>query len=180
MMRRENTGTAFATWRTKSPGRWARQDITMPYWFDGNNIIGQSTTATQQDPMRRRSFLAWLSGHATSRGGWFLVFFDGDNSEHFVPPRGVRVRYSAPLSTDDAILSQAEGAPAPAEITVVTNDRGLSARCRSAGLKTMNWGQFTDRMAASSHARGDPDAKPDNIDLQEWSRYFGIDPEGLK
>jgi len=37
----------------------------MPYWFDGNNIIGQSTTATQQDPMRRRSFLAWLSGHAT-------------------------------------------------------------------------------------------------------------------
>ena len=152
----------------------------MPYWFDGNNIIGQSTAATQRDPMRRRSFLSWLSSHATSRGGRFQVFFDGDNSAHIVPHRGVRVRYSAPLSTDEAILSQAEGAPAPADIIVVTNDRGLSARCHSAGLKTMNWSQFTDRMAASSRARGDLDSKPDNIDIQEWSRYFGIDPKGLK
>jgi hypothetical protein len=152
----------------------------MPYWFDGNNIIGQSAAAAQRDPKTRRSFLAWLSSHATSRGGRFLVFFDGDNSEHLIPPRGVRVRYSAPLSTDDAILTQAEGAPAPAEITVVTNDRGLSERCRSAGLKTMDWRQFTDRMAAGSHARGEPDSKTENIDLQEWSRYFGIDPKGLK
>ena len=152
----------------------------MPYWFDGNNIIGQSTAATQRDPLRRKSFLAWLSSQATSRAGRFLVFFDGDNSEHFVPPRGVRVRYSAPLSTDDAILIQAQGATAPSEITVVTNDRELSVRCRSAGLKIINWRQFTDRMAAGSHARGDPDAKPDKIDLQEWSRYFGFDPKGLK
>ena len=152
----------------------------MPYWFDGNNIIGQSTAAAQRDPKTRRSFLALLSSHATSRGGRFLVFFDGDNSEHFLPPRGVRVRYSAPLSTDDAILSQAEGSSAPAEITVVTNDRGLSVRCRSAGLKTMDWRQFTDRMAATPRSHGKPDSKAEKIDLQEWSRYFGIDPEALK
>jgi predicted RNA-binding protein with PIN domain len=153
----------------------------MPYWFDGNNLIGQSAAVARQDPKTRSSFLALLSSYATSRGGHFVVFFDGDDPGRATPPRGVRVRYCAPLSTDDAILRQAEGARTPAEIIVVTNDRELAARSRCEGVKTMDWRQFTEKVSASS-SRGHGKAVPkdEKVDLEEWSRYFGLDPNSLK
>jgi predicted RNA-binding protein with PIN domain len=152
----------------------------MPYWFDGNNLIGRSAAILRTDPTTRRSFLALLSGYATGRGGRFTVFFDGDDPDRSMPPRGVRVRYSAPLSTDDAILRQAEGAQAPSEIIVVTNDHGLAARCRTSGLKTMDWRQFTDKMSARTHAPSKTAPKDPNVNLEEWSRYFGFDPDTLE
>ena len=152
----------------------------MPYWFDGNNLIGQSAAVARQDPKTRRAFLGLLSNCATAGGGRFTVFFDGDDPGSGIPPRGVRVRYSAPCSTDDAILRQAEGARSPSEITVVTNDHGLAARCRHAGVKTMDWRHFTGKMAARSHARLASASKDEKVDLDDWSRYFGLDPDTLK
>jgi predicted RNA-binding protein with PIN domain len=152
----------------------------MPYWFDGNNLIGQSAAVARQDPKTRRSFLGLVSNYATAGGGRFTVFFDGDDPGSSIPPRGVRVRYSAPFSTDDAILRQAEGARSPSEIIVVTNDHGLAARCRHAGAKTMDWRQFTGKMAARSHARLESAPKDEKVNLDDWSRYFGLDPDTLK
>jgi predicted RNA-binding protein with PIN domain len=152
----------------------------MPYWFDGNNLIGQSAAAARQDPKTRKSFLALLSSYATTGGGRFLVFFDGDDSERAAPPRGVRVRYSAPLSTDDAILQAAEGSPSPAEVIVVTNDRGLAARCRGTGAKAIDWREFTGKMAARSHRAPESSSKEEKVDVREWSQYFGLDPDKLK
>src|SRR5512144_360434 len=151
----------------------------MPYWFDGNNLIGLSAAAARQDRNTCRSFLELLGGYALARGGRFTVFFDGDDSGRTMPPRGVRVRYSAPLSTDDAILDHVRGAAAPGEIIVVTNDQGLASRCRGAGAKTMDWRQFTDKMNAGRHAPKSPRPKEETIDVEEWSHYFGIDPEKL-
>lgn len=152
----------------------------MPYWFDGNNLIGQSASVARQDPKTRRSFLGLLSSYAAAGGGRFTVFFDGDDSGSGLPPRGVRVRYSAPRSTDDAILHQAEGARSPSEIIVVTNDHGLAARCRGVGVKTMDWRQFTARMAARSRIRPEAAPEAEKINLEDWSRYFGLDPDNLK
>jgi hypothetical protein len=152
----------------------------MPYWFDGNNLIGQSAAAARVDRETRRSFLGLLSRIAVARHARFIVYFDGDDTERSTPPRGIRVRYSAPLSTDDAILRTAEGAGSPADIIVVTNDRGLALRCRDAGVGTMDWSRFTSRMS-SSRRRGEPAAKQDEkVDLDDWSRYFGLDPRKLK
>lgn len=152
----------------------------MPYWFDGNNLIGQSAAAARQDPQTRKSFLALLSSYANTGGGRFLVFFDGDDSERAMPPRGVRVRYSAPLSTDDAILQAAEGSKCPAEVIVVTNDRGLAGRCRCTGAKAMDWREFTEKMAVRSRRAPDASSKEDKVDVKEWSQYFGLDPDKLK
>ncbi len=152
----------------------------MPYWFDGNNLIGQSAEAARKDPKRRRAFLELLSAYAIARGGRFLVFFDGDDSDRSMPPRGVRVRYSAPLSTDDALLHFAEGAKAPSEIIVVTNDLALASRCRNVGTKVMDWGKFTAKMEASPRVGAKQELKEEKIDLQEWSKYFGVDPENLE
>ncbi len=152
----------------------------MPYWFDGNNLIGQSAAMASRDSGTRRSFLQLLSRFATARGGKFLVFFDGDDPDRAVPPRGVRVRYSAPLSTDDAILRLAQGTPSPSEIIVVTNDHGLAARCRAAGVKTMDWREFIGKMNRGAAAGRASALKEEKVDVEDWSRYFGLDPRKLK
>ncbi len=110
----------------------------MPYFFDGNNIIGLSAERARSDPQTRRAFLELLSRWSSSRAGRFIVFFDGDAPNRSMPPRGVRVRYSAPLPSDDAILREIEGSCLPSGIIVVTNDRSLGSRCRGAGTKVMN------------------------------------------
>jgi len=151
----------------------------MPYWFDGNNLIGQSAAVSRQDPKTRRAFLSLLGGYARERCGRFQVYFDGDARGRSLPPSGVRVRYSAPISTDDAILGGVEGARSPGDIIVVTNDRDLAARCRGAGAKTMDWSQFTKKMAGTPRVRRKEAAGEEKVDLDEWARFFGIDPDRL-
>ena len=152
----------------------------MPYWFDGNNLIGKTVAQAKIDREIRRAFLRLLSDNATARGGRLLVFFDGDNPDRSMPPRGVQVRYSAPLSADDAILQGLTGIQNPGEVIVVTNDSGLRTRCRNAGAKTMNWGEFTS-------VREKPGAVPqrlvnseDPVNVDEWARYFGFDDDSLE
>jgi len=77
--------------------------------FDGNNLIGQSADAARKDRNTRRAFLSRLSSYVTLRGGRFLVFFDGDDPDRSMPPRGIQLRYSAPESTDDAIVRLLSG-----------------------------------------------------------------------
>jgi hypothetical protein len=152
----------------------------MPYWFDGNNLIGQSAAMARQDRTTRKSFLALLGEHALARGGRFVVFFDGDDHDRSMPPRGVRVRYSAPLSADDAILRDVQGASARSEIIIVTNDHCLASSCRGLGVKTMDWRQFSAKMASSSGKPAKTVPKEEKIDLEDWSHYFGLDPKKLK
>ena len=152
----------------------------MPYWFDGNNLIGQSARRAQTDPEARNGFLALLSGYCRARGGRFTVFFDGDDPGGRVPPRGVQVCYSAPTSADDAILRRLEGTITQSEVIVVTNDLSLRARCRDAGAQVMNWEDFLSRMRIRSRAGRPDQGKGDAIDLDDWIRYFGWEKQRLR
>jgi len=152
----------------------------MPYWFDGNNLTGQSAAAARRDRGTRKSFLAFLSALAAERGARFVVFFDGDDPDRSRPPRGVHVRYSAPLSTDEAILRRAEGERYPAEIVVVTNDLELSARCRGAGLKTLDWRGFTEKVERGPGRPARTAPKEEPIDIDDWRRYFGLSPKDVE
>ncbi len=51
----------------------------MPYWFDGNNLIGQPASAGERDT--RRAFLAAISEYARARRTMVSVYFDGDDRE---------------------------------------------------------------------------------------------------
>lgn len=147
----------------------------MPYWFDGNNIIGQSAAAAKSDSRALRAFLSALSSYHRAGGGRFLVYFDGDDSDRLAAPPGVAVRYSAPESTDKAILHRLQEIQHPSEIIVVTNDRELITRCRDAGAAALNWRQFTSRMqsrSVPSHTQSDPQER---VDVEDWIRYFGLD-----
>ena len=125
--------------------------MAMPYWLDGNNLIGQPARKAQKDPQTRAEFLLLLSNLACSRGGRFLVFFDGDDPDRRMPPRGVQVRYSAPMSADEAILGRLRELQTPSEVIVVSNDSELRARCQNAGAKTLTWGEFTERARPSAN-----------------------------
>lgn len=145
----------------------------MPYWFDGNNLIGLSAAAAGQQPNLLRAFLSTLAGYHRSGGGRFLVYFDGDDPGRSIPSTGVRVRYAAPLSADDAIIERLRAVPYPAEVIVVTNDLQLQSRCRSAGAKVLDWRQFNAKMQSRNKRSGADSSQ--EIDVQEWMDYFGME-----
>jgi len=170
----------------------------MPYWFDGNNIIGLSAAAGRADRPSRAAFLSALSGWRGSGGGGFLVWFDGDDPADMMPPPGVAVRFSAPESADAAICRRLREIERPREVIVVTNDHDLSSRCRNAGAKVLDWNRFTLKMQSRSaihpravqptaekcrHGHGGrarqinktPGDVSVNVDVDDWLRFFGID-----
>jgi hypothetical protein len=147
----------------------------MPYWFDGNNLIGQSTARASSDRATRKSFLSYLSARFRTKGGRFLVYFDGDDPDRSMPPPGVKVRYSAPLSTDDAMLQDLAGTCNPGDVIVVTNDRGLANRSRNHGAKSITWQEFESRTMPGPIDRKKAQDQP--VDVDDWMRYFGIEDE---
>jgi predicted RNA-binding protein with PIN domain len=150
----------------------------MPYWFDGNNLIGQSTAAARENPRVRQAFLSTLSSFYKAGGGRFLVYFDGDDPGHAAVPPGISVRYSAPSSTDEIMLRRLREVQYPSEIIVVSNDRELAARCRNAGASTMTWSQFAAKMKSRHSARSTRSAPQERVDVEDWMRYFGFDESG--
>jgi predicted RNA-binding protein with PIN domain len=148
----------------------------MPYWFDGNNLIGQSAATAKTDRGTRRAFLSTLSSYHKSGGGKFLVYFDGDDPSRTSAPPGVAVRYSAPESADAAILRRLKEIQHPAEFIVVTNDRELMARCRNAGAAALDWRQFISKMQSRPilQSRKTKDQQ-ERVDVDDWMRYFGLD-----
>ncbi len=151
----------------------------MPYWFDGNNLIGQSAAAAREQPGIRRAFLSTLGSYRASRGGRYLVYFDGDDPGSSSSPPGVAVRYSAPLSTDEAILRRLDEIQNPSEIIVVTNDRELISKCRNAGAATLNWREFDAKMNTGPTRRGGRTEPQAPIDVEEWMTYFGLDKKDV-
>jgi predicted RNA-binding protein with PIN domain len=151
----------------------------MPYWLDGNNLIGQSAAAAVEDGTPRRAFLQLLSRYARSGGGRFLVFFDGEDSDRSMPPPGIQIRFSAPESADEAILRGLSGSSQPHEIIVVTNDRNLMVRSHDAGARTMTWRDFTQKRPPPIKESPSRD-QDDRVDVSEWAEFFGLDPKNLK
>jgi len=148
----------------------------MPYWFDGNNLMGISAAIARRDRASRRAFLLTLYAWRKTGGGSFLVYFDGDDPADSTALPGVAVRYSAPESTDTLICRRLREIERPGEVIVVTNDLELSSNCRNAGAVTFTWRQFSLKMHA--RARRTPSASQnadDNVDVDEWMRYFGLD-----
>lgn len=147
----------------------------MPYWFDGNNLIGQSADSARARPKRRQEFLSTLSAYHKSGGGWFLVYFDGDDPGQSMPPPGVRIRYSAPLCADDAIVRRLHEIRRPSEVIVVSNDTALRNRCRNAGSKVMDWQQFTSKMQTRKLRPSGGKDFQEPVDVEDWMEYFGLD-----
>jgi predicted RNA-binding protein with PIN domain len=148
----------------------------MPYWFDGNNLIGQSAAA-KNDSQTRRAFLSSLLAYRRSGSAKFLVYFDGEDPTGSPSPPGMVIRYSAPLSTDRAIVQRLGEIRNPSEVIVVTNDNGLKKRCRAEGANVLTWGEFVSKMKSKRISDTRRIALQEPVDVDEWIRYFGIENE---
>ena len=156
------------------------QNRIVPYWFDGNNLIGQPAAVSARERSTRRAFLAALSEYARARRTNVSVYFDGDDRDRSSSPARVAVRYCAPISADEAILRDLRARRSPAEVIVVTNDRELGARCRVEGASSMAWEEFSARLANALRRPAGVEVTEEEVRLEDWARYFGLDKNSLE
>ncbi len=151
----------------------------MPYWFDGNNLIGQSVSTARADMKVHQAFLSTLSSYQRSGGGKFLVYFDGDDPRRGTAPPGISIRYSAPVSTDQAILSRLKEIQRPSEVIIVTNDRALRLQCRNRGALALTWPEFCSKMQSRSLRKPTKQSQEKPVDVDDWIQYFGLDKKKI-
>lgn len=142
----------------------------MPYFLDGNNLIGRARGTARPSEEDRQSLITEVSDRLRATRARAVLFFDG--------PAGrpsslgnLSIRDSGEAGADEAILREIGRSRAPQEITVVTADRDLSRRARDAGASAIGpqdfWNRFGQRSAPA--ARNDST----KVDVDDWMRYFG-------
>jgi predicted RNA-binding protein with PIN domain len=122
----------------------------MARWLvDGMNVIGSRPTGWWRDrPAAMRSLTEELGEFARATGDELTVIFDGRRFELDAPPR-VSVRFATGRgqnAADDDIAALVEDDLEPGELTVVTSDRTLAERVRSAGAAVVGAGAFRRRL----------------------------------
>ena len=122
----------------------------MARWLiDGMNVIGSRPTGWWRDrPGAMRALSEELGEFAHATGDELTVIFDGRPFE-LEAPAGVSVEFATrrgPNAADDDIAALVEGDPEPGELTVVTSDRTLAGRVRSAGGAVVGAADFRRRL----------------------------------
>ena len=142
----------------------------MPYFLDGNNLIGFARRKARPEEDDRAALLAELSARLRSTRSTVKVFFDGEGRAASL---GSLTVSGASGSADEAIVREVGKARDPRQITVVTADRELARRSRDLGARTMAPAEFWGRFGES--APPEP-GKPGKVDVDEWLDYFA-DPK---
>jgi rRNA-processing protein FCF1 len=142
----------------------------MPYLLDGNNLIGFVRHTARPSEEDRSALVGEIAARLRTTRARASIFFDGPATGRATTLGSLTVR-SEGGSADDAIVREIERSKAPAEMVVVTADRGLARRAREAGAKVSAPEDFFARFgsAASSAAAGTAGGK---VDVDEWLKYF--------
>ncbi|HYK41935.1 MAG TPA: NYN domain-containing protein, partial [Thermoanaerobaculia bacterium] len=114
----------------------------MPYFLDGNNLIGIERRTARPGEEDRAALLSELSARLRGNRSTVRVFFDGEGRAATLGNLSVS---GAGGSADEAILRDVERASDPRQVTVVTADRELARRCRELGAKTLAPSDFWSR-----------------------------------
>ncbi|MEO8430887.1 MAG: NYN domain-containing protein [Acidobacteriota bacterium] len=141
----------------------------MPYFLDGNNLIGLARRTSRPAEEDRAALLAEVSERLRGRRASVRIFFDGPAGKTLTLG-GLSVK-DAGGSADEAILREVRAARDPGEISVVTADRELTRRARAAGAKTLSPPEFWERFRAVAAGAPAP-GKPERVDVSEWLDYF--------
>jgi hypothetical protein len=141
----------------------------MPYFLDGNNLIGHALGASRPSEENRQSLVAEIAGRLRQTRAKAVLFFDGPGDKR-TSLGSLSIRECAAAGADDAILREIGRSPAPQEIIVVTADRDLGRRARDGGAKSLSPRDFWSRFGAPrTPDRGEPGGK---VDVAEWLQYF--------
>jgi len=141
----------------------------MPYFLDGNNLIGHALGASRPSEENRQSLVAEVADRLRRTRATAVLFFDGPGSKR-TSLGSLSIRECGGEGADDAILREIGRSAAPREIVVVTADRELGRRVRDGGAKTLSPGDFWSRFGASKAPdRGESGGK---VDVDAWLQYF--------
>jgi predicted RNA-binding protein with PIN domain len=144
----------------------------LPYYLDGNNLIGLARGAARPAEGDRHALIQELADRLRATRSSVRLFFDGPSqATTSLGPLTVR---QAGGSADEAILREVSAARDPGQITVVTADRELCRRSQEAGARTQTPAQFWARFGTGGTEPSKPDAT--RVDVDEWIDYFS-DPE---
>ena len=145
----------------------------MPYFLDGNNLIGHALGASRPSEENRRSLVAEVADRLRRTRATAGLFFDGPVTYFTLNGTSLgslSIRECGGAGADDAILHEIGRSASPREISVVTADRELGRRARDCGAKTLSPGDFWSRFGASKAPdRGEPVGK---VDVDAWLQYF--------
>ncbi len=114
------------------------------------------------------------------------VVFDGSHQ----PDEQSGLSYKSPLviayshqgqTADQYILEKLEVAKTPSELTIVTNDKGLSMHARNYGAKSMTIPEFLAQIKKKHHQKKGvvAEKKPSAISERELNRLLKIFEERL-
>jgi predicted RNA-binding protein with PIN domain len=145
----------------------------MPYYLDGNNLIGLARRTARPGEDDRAALLSELAERLRGNRSSVRVFFDGEGRAASL---GSLTVSGTGGSADEAIVREIGKAADPRQITVVTGDRALARRCRDLGARTMAPADFWSRFAGPAAPE---QAKPGKVDVDEWLDYFA-DPKNRR
>jgi predicted RNA-binding protein with PIN domain len=148
-------------------------DDRVPYFLDGNNLIGIARKTSRPGEDDRSALLSELASRLRSNRSSVRVFFDGEGRPAAF---GSLTVSGAGGSADESILRELAKTRDPRQVTVVTADRHLAQRVRDAGGKTIHPSDFWKTLAPTPEA---PDRPAGKIDVDEWLDYFS-DPKNRK
>lgn len=140
----------------------------MPYFLDGNNLIGLARGTARPPEEDRQTLVAEVAERLRRTRARAVLFFDGSTNRSS-SLGNLEIREVLGASADDAIVAGVERARNPREILVVTADRALARRVRETGGKTLTPQEFWQRFGTRGE-RPRPDSAKVNVD--EWIRYF--------
>lgn len=142
----------------------------MPYFLDGNNLIGHARGTGQPSEEDRRSLVAEIAERLRKTRAKAVLFFDGPGEKR-TSLGNLEIREAGSAGADNAILREIGRSRTPREVVVVTADRDLARRSRDAGARPLSPEDFWSRFGVST--RGRPPEDVGKVDVEDWLEYFG-------
>jgi hypothetical protein len=143
----------------------------MSWYLDGNNILGVLDGPLRREDSRERLLDDLLAMGLPKPA---TVVFDGPAPDGL--SRGLRgkakVIYSGRRTADDVIVSLVR----PGD-WVVTADRDLALRCRDRQARVVPPREFLSGRRGRRPRPGGEKPEPTAVDVNEWMRVFGLDPD---
>ena len=137
----------------------------MPWIVDGDNVLG-----SRRDDGRKRALASAVAELGRRRSREILLVFDGPDPGVVFPGS---VLWSGPgRRADDLIRARVVGDLEPRGWTVVTDDRPLADRCRTAGARVVRCGPFRRSLETTGGDEEKP-SRPDDLDY--WESIFSGD-----
>jgi hypothetical protein len=142
----------------------------MPYFLDGNNLIGHARGAARPSEEDRQALISEVSDRLRTNQAKAVIFFDGAGQRRTVLGN-LTVRDAGARGADEAIVGEIERSRTAREVIVVTADRELARRAKDAGARVIAPGEFWKQFGRRKPQEGAREER--RVDVDDWMRYFG-------